>query len=184
MKQLSIAVLGLFCLVSSTAADVILWKQSITVTITGGGSKTYSRIKGWALTDGETGNFVFLKVFPDLKRFSIERPLNGVYYPESWKGKQSMVVAVPSLDVGIFMAKGYTSSSQVGPTKTYIFSKTMTVSGSAVQFDGSNDILQEYRGTMTYDRSSTQTMNDEQKGVEGSIENFRSYYAGAGWTEQ
>lgn len=184
MKKLSISLAGLLALVCLSKADVIIWKQKIAVTTTGGGSVAVTQIAGYGVMDAQTGDLVIINAYPATKRFSVINPTTfSVQHVSGTAGKQSMVIFVGGKGTGGSTSKGSDKLMNVGAVTNYTFAPTLTVLGEDLYLNGEY-FLDEFKGSAVYDKKDTQSANSLSQSLEETVNSLGAILTSHGYTQE
>jgi hypothetical protein len=184
MKKLSISVVGVLALVCLSKADVIIWKQKITVTTTGAGAVSTTPITGYVVMDTQTANLVIINAYPVRKLFSVITPTNFlVQHVTGAAGKQMMVVFVGGKGTGGSTSKGSDKVINVGMINSYTFAPTLTVSGSDLYLSGEY-FLDEFKGSSVYDKKDTETANSLSQSLQETVNSLGATLISHGYTQE
>src|SRR5258706_529152 len=102
------------CWALSARADIILYKNAVTVTRTGAGTLTKLKITGWTVIDPQTSDLTSILADPVAHTFSVETPTNyEITNLSSSGGKGVSVIAIYSGTANGAYVKG--SSNPANP---------------------------------------------------------------------
>src|ERR1044071_4560792 len=78
MKTFLPAIAGLLCIVAASQADVFVYRNKLSYTVTGGGGSTRNSVGGWAIID-DSANVAQVQAFTAQKKYAIV-PMQSIEY--------------------------------------------------------------------------------------------------------
>jgi hypothetical protein len=185
MRKLCAILAGLLVCALTGRADLIVYSQKIVVTKTGGGTTSRSTTTGWAILDGQTGDLAFIDLFNFRGRFHVNVPTDhAIDNLSAGFFRDYMVIALPGTGVGAVTFKGRNTTIDIGSTNTnYSVPFILNVTGSDLFNDG-DSFLNEYRGSLVYNRGETRFANSNSFTLEEEVEDLRQYLLDFGYEEE
>jgi hypothetical protein len=194
MKSFATLLLGLLISASIARADVLVYKNKITGTDTGGGFKTRFTDVGYTIVNPEEADFpVMIIAFPDTKTFYVwemaDCTINGLSAPKAnakktladlWSDTNNFAGS----DIG--QLKGMNLNAvDVGTTNLWNIPKTFSwVGKSMFPLDTGEPNLEESSGTCTLDLTQTKLCNSFGDDLEAAIDRMKARLVSLGYTEQ
>lgn len=190
MRNLLILSLAL-ALSPFASADLIIYKNKITFTKTGGGTVTKGSSTGWTIHDPVTGDMWHLFSDPKGKTFVSQ---DGDYSIDhvSGEGKGFVILAQGKTfyDAGDFLhvnnviAKGEKVSLDVGASTSYNAPKNYNVTIHLVHPDAAGELqIEEGSGKLTFDRTQTFASNKAGETLAQAVERLRLILISNGYFE-
>lgn len=187
MKKLFLLVSLMFAAVSSRA-EVVIYTQTYSETVTGDGYTSTTNFTGYFVFDDSPDGAIASLDARTLKvgRTSYKLMTSYNTFDYSWAYLQSALVqktlviaSSPQSDaVGSALLKGKSYSLDVGTGITFLAPKTMTLSGSALK----DSLLHEYKGTMTFNSTATKAANVAGRDIDAAISFLTVQLAAKGYT--
>ena len=170
------------CCALSARADVIVYKNAITVTRTGAGTLARLKITGWTVIDAQTTNLTTILADPVARTFSVESPTDyEIPTLNSAGGKSVSVIAIYS-----GTARGAYVKGSSNPRNPYSAPTSGKVSGfDLFTFVGSDvEYLDEYSGTLSLDKKTMQDANAQGYTLQNAVDALSSRLVSIGFTQQ
>ena len=174
----------------SAPAEVVIYTQSYSITATGSGATVTTSFSGYLIFDTD-GNVTQLDTRTILGRKKMRiTPLDSPtgYMIGSGVLKQQFVLVadIAGADYGSPMMKGATSLVNIGTTNGLFnnmqIAKTLTLSGFAIGGNGDNALLNEFKGTFTFDSKNTIAANKAGNDTDATISVLKTALAAKGYT--
>jgi len=159
MKALLFAV-GLSLTMLSARAEVLVYSQKITKTVTGGGLIVKTSLTGWLVIDATSNvwsQVAFINVDTKRGHFNVE-------YPSTWNvntvtfglNKLDTVISKAGQGIGGTIASGADSTIDIGSATNYLWTlpKTLKVSGND-SYTTTDSFFVTYTGTLAFDKLDT-----------------------------
>src|SRR5215831_14737873 len=204
MKSFATLLLGLLVPASIATADVLVYKNKITGTDTGGGFKSKLTDVGYTILNPEEADVpAMIIAFPNTKTFYVwemaDCTLNDLSAPKPNAKKNApladyTVISQASLwsdtnnfagsDIG--QLKGMNADAvDVGTTNLWNIPKTFSWVGKSIFPDSNGQpILEETSGTTTLDIVQTKYCNSFGDDRDAAINRMKAYLVSIGFTEQ
>jgi hypothetical protein len=185
MKRCFLILAGLLCVLTISRADVIIYKQNISYTKTGAGTAARSGFTGWMLLDGQSADVIQLKLYASRGRFHVERPVDyELHNVSAGATREYMVLGFYGKGMGSLVAKGVNSNIDIWMNNNYWVPRSMTVSGTDLFVENGEAYLQEFKGSLVYDRKDTEDANMQKLTLDQTLSTLRDYLASKGYAEE
>ena len=197
MKTLTLALLTLFAITLTTPADVLVYKNRISGTDTGGGQTSKFTDSGYTIIDPLAANQpVMLIAFSKSKTFYVfdmfDCQLNLLTGRKGSKLVDYTAISQASLwedtsgfqgyDIGTL--KGVESTFSVGTTNLWSVPKTFSWVGRSLFPNANGDpILEETSGSLTVDMKWSTTANSFGDTRDAALDRMKNYLISLGYTE-
>jgi len=179
------------CLAITASADVFIYKNKMTYTLTGGGSAVKNPIGGWTIID-DSGNVSQVLAYTAQKRFAIV-PMHSITFASGAgaKGKdytffvqQDQWTEDAGLHIDTGGAKGANSSITVNGT-TQNIPKSYSWSGRSifVANTGGANSFGETSGMFTFDKTSTDTSNSQGDDINAAAQRLATSLSDKGYQQ-
>ena len=166
-------------------AAILFYKQTLSVTVTGGGRAMVRNFTGFTLVDSSTGDLMFISADVKSKRFKVEQPehkISTVQYSSS--GYKTVLQIQSGAGEGL-NARGVNNWLNVGGSQPLSSPLTFIVGGAdayvpsglagAYSFD--------YRGAIIYDKADTIDATNNGLTLAGAADKARQLLIGRGFSE-
>lgn len=175
-----------FGFVHSASAAILFYKQSLSVTVTGGGRVTTRGFGGFTLIDSDTGDVVFVSTDIKSKRFKVEQPdhkLTSVQ-PTATGNYRTILQILSGAGEGL-NAKGGNNSLNVGASLPISSPSTFAVGGCDAYVPSGLNVAYcfEYHGAIVYDKADTVDATKNGLTLAGGTDKVRQILNGKGFTE-
>jgi hypothetical protein len=170
------------CWALSARADIILYKNAVTVTRTGAGTAKKFKITGWTIIDGQTGDLTTVLADPVAHTFSHETPSDYEMPTVSAAGGKSL--SVIALYGGTI--KGSYIKGTANLKNPHSMPTTGKVTGSDLFTFVGNDVeyLDEYGGTLVLDKKLMADANSKGYTLQNAVDSIRNNLLSLGYTER
>ncbi|HYG22374.1 MAG TPA: hypothetical protein VEH04_06285 [Verrucomicrobiae bacterium] len=182
MKFLATVIIAL-TLTTVARAQVVIYRQAYTETLTGLGATKTTQYNGYCILD-QQGTFRQLDIVPKRKRFTIwSYDTFWVDYLQAGGGREQMCLTVPFSDIGGVYFKGNAVNVNVG-TQYMFIAKTLNITGNWISGEGADALFASYRGTLTFDAKATAAANKAGRDVLSAMDVLTAGLTARGFIEE
>lgn len=181
-----------FCFLSPVQADILIYKQNIGITRTGGGDISKSKTTGWTLLDPinapETNAMAIVAVDAALRTFIVEKPgSTNDFEIQTLNAGTAKTYTVLALYGGGFRGMTMKGLDRLirHSSGTVTAPRSLAVRGSDIfQFATDGPLyFDEYKGTATFDVVNSQIAKAENLDMDGAIQKLREILVAKGFVE-